>query len=265
MSQISFLFAGVAFVRKTAPLLIFVGLYYALAALPFLPRSALAVSLGMQGGSYGTPYNDRYTENWALPYIGMNYKEFYIDGTEMGYTLLEDSTNTLNLKVWYLDAQYDAARGCTAALRSLNSRHSTLMAGASYLYTTPIGGFQTTLGVDALNQSQGVTTNFSWILMNQWGGLTLVPMAGVDWNNGQQNRYYYGISDDEARRSGLDVWRPHASVIPFVSLAANYDWQNNWNSWVEATGRFYSSTITDSPMVNKKTIAEMTVGFSYNF
>lgn len=101
--------------------------------------------------------------------------------------------------------------------------------------------------------------------MKQWGGLTLAPMVGVDWNNGQQNRYYYSVSDDEARRTGLDVWRPHASTIPFVSLAANYDWQNNWNGWAEITGRLYSSTITDSPMVNKDAIAELTVGVSYSF
>ena len=244
---------------------IFVGLLLALAALPFVPRQAWAVSLGLQGGSYGTPYNDRQAENWILPYIGLNYKRFYIDGTEMGYTLLDDPANTLKLKVWYLDVQYNASKGRTAALRRLNNRYSTMMAGVSYLYTTRIGGFQTTLGVDALNQSKGVTANFNWILMKQWGGLTLAPMVGVDWNNGQQNRYYYSVSDDEARRTGLDAWRPHASTIPFVSLAANYDWQNNWNGWAEITGRLYSSTITDSPMVNKDAIAELTVGVSYSF
>lgn len=254
-------FSLLAFIKKK----IFVGLFFALTVLSFVPEPVWAVSLGLQGGSYGTPYNDRHAENWVLPYIGLNYQQFYIDGTEMGYTLLDNSANTLKLKVWYLDVQYDASEGRTAALRGLNNRHSTMLAGGSYLYTTPIGGFQTTLGVDTLNQSKGVTANFSWILMKQWGDLTLVPIVGVDWNNGQQNRYYYGVSDDEARRSGLDAWHPHASAIPFVSVAANYDWNNNWNSWAEVTGRFYSSTITNSPMVNKNAIAELTVGFSYNF
>ncbi|MGX5056684.1 MipA/OmpV family protein [Enterobacter asburiae] len=244
---------------------IFIGLFVALAAIPFIPPQAWAASLGLQGGSYGTPYNDRGAENWILPYIGLNYQQFYIDGTEMGYTLLDNPTNTLKLKVWYLDVQYDASDGRSAALRSLNNRHSTMLAGASYLFTTPIGGFQTTLGIDALKQSKGVTANFSWILMKQWGGLTFVPMTGVDWNNGQQNRYYYGIKENEARRSGLEVWKPHSSAIPFVSLAANYDWQNNWNSWAELTGRLYSSTLTGSPMVNKNAIAELTAGFSYSF
>ncbi|WP_336993377.1 MipA/OmpV family protein [Lelliottia amnigena] len=53
--------------------------------------------------------------------------------------------------------------------------------------------------------------------------------------------------------------------MPFVSLAANYNGQKNWNTWAEVTGRFYSSTLTDSPMVNKNAIAELTVGFSYDF
>lgn len=242
-----------------------VGVSVAMALVAFTPGSVGAVSLGLEGGSYGTPYNDRHAENWVLPYVGLEYKSFYIDGTEMGFTLVDDRVNTLKLKVWYLDVQYDASQGRTAALRSLNNRHSTMLAGASYLLTTPVGGFETALGVDALNQSKGVTANFSWIVMKQWGGFTLVPMAGVDWNNGQQNRYYYGVSDDEASASGLSAWRPHSSAIPFVSLAANYNWQKNWNTWAEVTGRFYSSTLTDSPMVNKNAIAELTFGFSYDF
>ncbi|MCE2004236.1 MipA/OmpV family protein [Enterobacter asburiae] len=55
------------------------------------------------------------------------------------------------------------------------------------------------------------------------------------------------------------------SAILFISLAANYDWRNNWKSWAEVTGRFYSTTITNSPMINENSIAELTVGFSYSF
>ncbi|SNY61055.1 MipA/OmpV family protein [Enterobacter sp. CC120223-11] len=250
-----------SFIRRT----IFSGLLAVGLIAALMPHPAAAVALGLEGGSYGTPYDDRRAENWVLPYIGYDYQQFYIDGTEMGYKLVDDEVNSLKLKVWYLDVQYDASEGRTAALRKLNNRHSTMLAGASYLRTTPVGGFQTTVGVDTLNQSQGVTANFSWILMKQWGGLTVLPIAGVDWNNSQQNRYYYGISEEEASRSGLSAWRPHASMIPFVSLAANYDWHNGLNTWAEMTGRFYSSTITDSPMINKDAIAELTLGFSYGF
>ncbi|MCE2004237.1 hypothetical protein LWT89_24035 [Enterobacter asburiae] len=69
-----------------------------------------------------------------------------MDGTEMGYILQDGPTNTL--KLWYLDVQYEASEGRTAALRHLDNRHSTLLAGVSYLYTPPFGGFQTTLGGD---------------------------------------------------------------------------------------------------------------------
>lgn len=243
----------------------FASVLAALLLIPLTPQPTQAFSLGLQGGSYGTPYNDRHAENWVLPYIGYDYGSFYIDGTEIGYKLIDTGQQTLSLKAWYLDVQYDASAGSTSALRKLSNRHSTMLIGPSYLYTTPVGGFQTTLGVDALNQSQGVTANFSWILMKKWGALTVVSITGLDWNNGQQNRYYYGISYDEAARSGLSAWRPHSSMIPFVSLATNYDWQNNWNTWAEITGRYYSSTLTDSPMINKNAIAELTLGFSYAF
>jgi outer membrane scaffolding protein for murein synthesis (MipA/OmpV family) len=231
----------------------------------FTPFPAPAASLGLEGGSYETPYNDRGATNWLLPYVGLTNGNFYIDGTEAGYTFHGAAPDMMKFKVWYPATGYDSSKGRTMALRRLNDRDSPLFAGLSYLITTPAGGFQFSGGVDMLNQNRGVTMNASWILMKTWTNLTLIPVIGADWNNRRLNNYYYGISETESQRSGLRKWHPHASVIPFISLAANYSWYKRWNIWAELTGRYYSGTITKSPMVNKSAIAEFTLGFSYDF
>lgn len=222
-------------------------------------------SLGVQGGSYGTAYNTRHADYWALPYIGYNGKDWYIDGTEVGYNFINTDTQLFRAKLYYYTNQYSSSDGRNSAMRSLNSRHSTMMAGLTYQYISPIGAFSTTLGADTLNNSQGVTANTAYILLQQWDNFTLVPEIGVDWSNAQNTRYYYGITEEESDRSGLSTWHPHDSLVPYLQLAMNYAWSKKWNTWGEITGRFYPSTISDSPMVNKNGVTELTVGLSYTF
>ncbi|EPF15843.1 MltA-interacting protein precursor [Cedecea davisae] len=222
-------------------------------------------SAGVQGGLYQLPYQTRHQERWALPYIGYDGKTWYIDGTEAGYNFINTDTLLLRAKVYYYDTQYRASMGQTPALRGLNNRNSTMMGGMQLLYTTPLGALSATLAADTLGVSNGVVANAGWIAMAQWGGFTLVPEVGVDFSNAQNTRYYYGISDKESAKTGLATWRPQASFLPYARLAMNYAWTPQWNTWAQLTQRFYPDTISDSPMVNKNNLRELTVGMSYTF
>lgn len=226
---------------------------------------AASWSLGAQGGQYQTPYQTRYLLSWALPYVGYDGATWYIDGTEAGYNVINTDTLLLRAKVYYYDNQYQADSGQTAALQGLDSRHSTMMGGIAMLYTTPIGAFSATLAGDTLGVSNGMTANAAYIALAQWGDFTLVPEAGMDFSNAQNTRYYYGISEKESRRTGLATWRPQASIVPYAQLAMNYAWTPQWNTWALFTQRFYPSTISDSPMVNKNNLRELTMGVSYTF
>lgn len=226
---------------------------------------ACAVSLGAEGGIYESAYHVKHPDRWVLPYIGYQLGKFYIDGTEFGYNIYDDTTNTLKLKGYYLETQFDSDSAKEPSLRKLDNRHNTMMAGLNYTLTTAVGAFSFTSAVDTLNQSKGVTANFTYMVMKQWGGVTVIPMLGVDWNNRKYTRYYYGISSEEASRSGLSTFQPGSSVIPFASLALNYNFNNRWNVWTEITERTYSDEIKRSPMVNKSAVTEWTLGVSYDF
>ncbi|EUM16611.1 hypothetical protein L465_00425 [Enterobacter sp. BIDMC 29] len=223
------------------------------------------ISLGAEGGIYESAYHVKHADRWFLPYIGYQLGDFYIDGTELGYNLYDDNTNSLKLKGYYLETQFDSDSAKESSLRKLDNRHSTLMAGLNYTLTTTYGAFSFTSGVDTLNQSKGVTANFTYMAMSKWGNLTVVPMFGVDWNNRKFTRYYYGITSGEASRSELKIYQPRSSYIPFVSVALNYNFSKDWNLWSELTERTYSSEITNSPMVNKSAVTEWTLGVSYDF
>ncbi len=222
-------------------------------------------SLGAQAGAYGTAYHTRHADYWGLPYIGLNAGRFYIDGTEAGWWLAKDDAFSFAATAWYADTHFDAADGATPALRAVDSRRSTMMAGFSAQYITPWGALAGKIGHDALNNSNGIAANLSWILMKEFGQFTLVPAVGADWWNARQTRYYYGVSRHEADRSQLPTYRPGSTIVPFMLVGFNYDWKNSWNTWGQVTQRFYPHTVTASPLVNRQSVTELTLGVSYSF
>ena len=64
-------------------------------------------------------------------------------------------------------------------------------------------GHSPTFTGDTLNNSNGLVGDVTYLYKFNLDALTLVPGVGVMWNSKNQNKYYYGVSANESRRSGL--------------------------------------------------------------
>ena len=67
------------------------------------------------------------------------------------------------------------------------------------------------------------------------GKLTLTPAIGVLDDDENFNEYYYGISGNESRRSGLSSYSPGDSWTPYVGLSAKYALTSNLRCWPAPT------------------------------
>ncbi|SVK53275.1 MltA-interacting protein precursor [Acinetobacter baumannii] len=85
------------------------------------------------------------------------------------------------------------------------------------------------------------------------------------WNSKNQNKYYYGVSANESRRSGLDSYTPSDSWAPYLELSANYQINKSWNAFF--VGRYVklSDEVKDNPMVDKSYTGLLMTGVSYTF
>jgi len=110
-----------------------------------------------------------------------------------------------------------------------------------------------------------VVGNLSYLNMLTFKPLTLIPELGVDWANGQQNRYYFGISDAESQRSGLAAYRPHASFTPYVAATLAYSINPHWDAYFSARHNWLGNTVKDSPMVARGQTVSLSVGINYDF
>lgn len=226
---------------------------------------AADISLGLNGSVSGSPYKAKHEKYTLLPSFSYDNDIVYIEGAEAGYYVLNDDVNELKLKAYYDGQSYDSNDGHGAMMRSLNDRRATMMSGASYQYTTPFGAFHTQVAADVLNHSKGVTANFAYLNMLPFGGVTVVPEIGTDWANGQQNRYYYGISGEEARRAGIASYRPGSGFTPYASLTLDYNITPHWETYAAARVDWLPSTVRSSPMVDRDQTYTFTLGVNYNF
>lgn len=233
----------------------------------FLPAgycTAAEVSLGVESGVSTFAYRTS-PQYWALPYLGYDDGRVYLQGTEGGLYVIQNQHHELKLKAYYLSDEFNASDAKTDALRRLSDRRGTLMAGLSYRYTGTWGALATALAADTLNNSQGVVANVAYFAQETRGKMTFVQEIGIDWSNAQQNRYYYGVSDNESQRSGVERYRPDSGYIPYASVAVDYLFTPHWESYAELTGKYLPSTLRNSPMVDKSIALALTVGVNYNF
>ncbi|MEA9389668.1 MipA/OmpV family protein [Acerihabitans sp. TG2] len=235
-----------------------------LLCVPFYGAAA-DISLGLGGFLTRSPYDAKRNDYSVWPVFNYDNDSWYIQGDEVGGYVLNDDTHELKVKAYYFDQEYQPKEGHGRAMRHLDKRHTTVMSGMSYQYTTAFGAIHTQLATDIRNRSQGVVANLAYLNMVQWAKLSLIPEVGLDWANGQQTRYYYGISSAESARSGLARYRPSANVTPYLSLMTVYNVTAHWNTYASARVNFLAATVRNSPIVNQDRTEAFSVGVNYNF
>jgi len=211
------------------------------------------------------PYKGHQDRVYPYPIVGYEGDSFYVRSLNAGYYLWNDDTDKLSLTAYYSPLHFRPKDSDYDSMRSLNYRHSTVMAGVSYVHYTDYGFLRTVLAGDILNNSNGITWDTAWLYRYNVGQLTFTPGIGVGWNSKNQNKYYYGVNHSESQRSGLEAYKPGASFSPYAELSVNYQLNKDWT--VFGMGRYVrlSSEITDSPMTNKHWTGVLLTGVTYSF
>ncbi|WP_165461480.1 MipA/OmpV family protein [Atlantibacter sp.] len=233
--------------------------------LPISTALAADIGIGVEGEAQFTPYKSYKTDYSAIPYLGYDNKIVYLDGTEAGVYFVNDDKNEFKARVWYLDVEYDPDNARQWAMRQLDTRHSTLMAGLSYQRITDIGAFRGEISGDTLNTSNGVMATLAWAGQIVVKPVTFYPQAGVDWYSEKLARYYYGVSERESMRSGLDSFSPHSAVAPWLAVAADWEVTRDVHFYLQPRITFLPSTIRHSPMVDDTVLTDIQSGLVWSF
>ncbi|MFG6074915.1 MipA/OmpV family protein [Erwinia sp. OPT-41] len=212
-----------------------------------------------------SPYkggDDRY---YPVPVINYEGDSFYVRSLTAGYYLWKDLQDQLSLTVLGSPQNFDPDDTDNKQLKALDKRHMTLMGGLAYRHTADWGTIRTVLAGDMLDNSDGYIWDLTYLYSFHFGDFSLTPGIGALYSSENQNDYYYGISKNESRRSGLRSYEADDSWNPYLELTAAWSINQSWNATVAGRYTRLSDEVKDSPMVDKDSQVSVWTGISYTF
>jgi outer membrane protein len=230
-------------------------------------NSANADTWGLGAGisAERNPYRETDANIMPFPFISYESDTFYIRGLGAGYHLWKGDNDTLSVNLQYSPMHFTPDDSDNAQMKHLDKRRSTLLAGLGYTYRDDWGMLRTQLSADVLDNSDGFIGDLAYLYAFNVDAWRITPGVGLRWHSGDHNDYYYGISGNESRRSGLDAYDPGSSWSPYFELSTNYQINQNWNVFLNGNYVLLSSTVKDSPMVSRSYTLGTTLGVIYRF
>lgn len=231
----------------------------------FAAASGADFSIGVALGASTSPYKSHDGYLMVSPFAGYDSERFYLQASDAGVYLLKAGGHAIGAGVSYSWLEFDPDDCDDWRMKRLDKRRSTLMAGLTYSYTGRLGIFRTKVLRDILGWSDGFSGEASYHFPLMWGGLTLLPGAGVTWNSSKHADYYFGVSRSESARSGLRAHTAKASVSPFVSLEGKYTITERWSVVASARMEMLAGSIKRSPMTGRSCTVSGAVGIQFTF
>lgn len=245
-----------------------------------LPR--LALCLAALGGSHAAlaerwaigagalyeqlPYRDYRQVVTPVPLLNYEGEQLFLrDSAVAGLFLLKSPADRLTLNLYYSPLHFRPSKSGDAALKRLDKRRATAMAGIGYRHDADWGALRAEAAADVLGNSNGVAIDAAYQYPLRLGRLYIAPGAGVTWHSRRHNDYYFGVSQRESLRSGLPAYRPDSGATPYASLTLSYAFSDSWQAFVLGRYTRLDNGARDSPMTARNGTVLIGGGIVYQF
>lgn len=223
------------------------------------------LTLGVGGSVSSSPYKG-YGPDWMpFPMITYEGERFFIRGYAAGVKIVNLPYLELSAFAGYDETGFEASESSDWRLRRLENRWSSAQAGMELRLISPYGMFHVSGAGDVLSHSNGFSGDIGFIQSLEFGPLELLPAVGAHWSDNRYNKYYYGVTRKEARKSGLSPYTPGSGFAPYVSFAVDYSLTDQWELFCQGEVTFLSGAVKDSPMVDETHTQSLMLGLTYTF
>lgn len=225
-------------------------------------------SIGTAIVSSNASYRSQSSDTFAVPMINYEGENFYLRGITAGYYLQRQREQQLSLELSAEPFRFRPQDSADLQMRQLDRREFSGSASARYNRVTAIGLVSTRVGTDLTGRHNGQSANitYSYPFNREWGGeWQFSPRLGVDYRSKDWVRYYYGVSANEAARTGLSEYNGDHAFSPFIGLGGFTRLTPGIMLSGSVTLSRLSSAVTDSPMVSGRTSRTYFFTVSYMF
>lgn len=188
----------------------------------------------------------------VIPFVYADYGRWFARIDTVGVRTLDFGRGSLELVAragqdgWRIEDD--------AALNGLAERKSTALIGMGTFQRTEFGAFFAHLYHD-VGHSKGSLLALSAVGRFSIGRTVVYPSLSLDWRDARYNRYYQGVTADEAAAhpAALHAYQPTDAVVPKLGLLVDWPVSGPWHLLGSASVRALPSELKHSPLVQRST------------
>lgn len=230
---------------------------------------------GIGAGVGSTLYRGENSRAMAIPLLGYQGEQFYVQGPELGWKQPLGSNLTATAKAQWEFDEFDPKDNDIAALRQLDKRKQGALAGGALSWALDP---RTKLSLEAMHDAGNrhkatlTTVAVENVLPFSTQQDAFIVSAGATYLPKAYQQYYTGVSASEAARSGLPAYQADSATR--YQLGASWRHAFNRNlavltrvsvSHLPASLKWDEAARTGSPLVERNVTVGGMLGVNYRF
>lgn len=230
--------------------------------------NSFGVGLGI--GRYKSLYKGVGDKNYPVPLLDIQYGDFYVKGTDIGYGVLENDNFTMSVFLNPLGGFKEKGSDLGSGYNNIDDREYQAMFGVRMDINTPLDGMKTGIAVSAGEHGAKGRVGLykAYEVMPKF---VIVPSVHLMYYSSDFTDYYFGVDSSETyiNRPGnyklRSSYTPDAAYSYGASLVGEYRFTDKIALTAFLGAEKYSSEITDSPIVENDVIYSVGIGAKYYF
>ncbi|WP_144213328.1 MipA/OmpV family protein [Shewanella donghaensis] len=253
------------------------------------------ISIALGWGNKTNPVNN-YDDIpiYVIPSIAYYGENWFFDNFNIGYTLTEQESFTINLATSYSDERaffyrWDPSNIFTTQTSSANAtdilpsrnvhveeveqpniidelenRNFTVYGGAELFWYGKLGILKIFAAHDLLDVHNGQEAGISWSYSLAIDKFSFDLSLDADWKSSEVISYYYGIRESENAYWSQE-YQPSSGWNKAIELTTRYSFSPRWDLLIAARYIQLADEIIDSPIINEDYSSSYFVGAAYRF
>lgn len=218
--------------------------------------------LGVAAMSELSPYRGVESKTRVVPVITFENRWVRFFGPSLELKLGQAGPARFSLLATYSETGFEPAD--SAALAGMAERRSGVWLGARAAVRTDWAQLSATWSADASGHSQGQKFSLTAERRFALGNIGLSPRLSAHWTDAKATRYHYGVEPGEATAS-RPAYRPGASVDTELGLRLDVRLAPQQMLFADLGVRSFGSAVTNSPLVDRRSLPEVRMGYLYRF
>ncbi len=258
ITSFSFAMIGVSGFTQAAPVPI------ETSTLDIQSKSEYSLGIGFTSSVAERPFVGVDNQKASLPYIAYHYKDFYIEGLNIGFKLINNKDYNLELLATPRFYEIDAESAPNGSLAGIDKTRPTYFAGISTRFHYDIAVLTVQLLTD-IKESDGseLVINLSKAF-NLTPNLTLSPLIGLTAQDSKLVDHFYGVQANESR-PGRPVYNGQSSLNYHAAITASWKITRQIQLLGQVKHEKLGTGISDSPIISDDSIETVAFGAVYYF